>query len=48
VHPVFSIEILAKVLEIGRKAQIQRFKGLDGVNPKQLFETTMNPDNASS
>jgi DNA gyrase subunit B len=45
-HPVFSIpEILAKVLEIGRKGmQIQRFKGLGEMNPKQLFETTMNPD----
>ncbi len=46
VHAVFSIpEILAKVLEIGRKGmQIQRFKGLGEMNPKQLFETTMNPD----
>jgi DNA gyrase subunit B len=45
-HSVFSIpEILAKVLEIGRKGmQIQRFKGLGEMNPKQLFETTMNPD----
>lgn len=46
VHSVFSIpEILAKVLEIGRKGmQIQRFKGLGEMNPKQLFETTMNPE----
>ncbi|HEY5954243.1 MAG TPA: toprim domain-containing protein, partial [Terrimicrobiaceae bacterium] len=46
VHAVFSIpEILAKVLEIGRKGmQIQRFKGLGEMNPKQLFETTMNPE----
>ena len=45
-HALFSIpEILAKVLEIGRKGmQIQRFKGLGEMNPKQLFETTMNPE----
>jgi DNA gyrase subunit B len=45
-HPVFGIpEILAKVLEIGRKGMtIQRFKGLGEMNAKELFETTMNPE----
>ena len=45
-HPLFSVpEILSKVIEIGKKGhEIQRFKGLGEMNPKQLFETTMNPD----
>ena len=45
-HRLFSIpEILSKILEIGKKGlSIQRFKGLGEMNPKQLFETTMNPE----
>jgi Type IIA topoisomerase (DNA gyrase/topo II, topoisomerase IV), B subunit len=46
VQPLFSIpEILSKVLEIGKRGlTIQRFKGLGEMNPKQLYETTMNPN----
>ena len=46
VKPLFSIsEILAGVIEVGRRGiQVKRFKGLGKMNPKELFETTMNPE----
>ncbi len=46
VYPLFSVsEILATVKEIGRRGiQLKRFKGLGEMNPKELFDTTMNPE----
>ena len=46
-HPVFSVpEILETVTEIGKRGmQLQRFKGLGEMNAKELYTTTMDPEN---